>query len=185
MKKSLQLYFKLYITFFKIGLFTFGGGYAMLPLLQKEVVEKQGWATEEMLMNYYAIGQSTPGIIAINTATFVGYSQKKLLGGITATLGMVTPSWIIIMSIATFFKTFSTNPLIAKAFMGIRIMVVALILQAVYKMYKKNSHSKMDLLIAILGFITVGLLGISPIWVIIVCGCIGVILYNKKVEVVK
>ena len=111
--------FDLFITFAKIGVMTFGGGYAMLPILQRELVENKGWSTEEDLADYYAIGQCTPGIIAINTATFVGTKQKGIIGGIVASLGMVFPSLVIITLIATVLTTFSELEVVKHAFAGI------------------------------------------------------------------
>ena len=129
---------ELFWTFFKIGAFTFGGGYAMLPMLQKEVVEKRGWASEEELMDYYAIGQCTPGIIAVNTATFVGQKTAGIAGGIIATLGVVFPSLIIITIIAAFIQNFSDLAIVQNAFAGIRVCVCVLILNAVVKLWKKS-----------------------------------------------
>ena len=106
-EERMKILSQLYVSWFKMGLFTFGGGYAMLPMIQKEVIEKYHWATEEEIMEYYAIGQCTPGIIAVNTATFVGYYQKGVLGAIAATLGVVSPSFIIIGIIASLISNFS------------------------------------------------------------------------------
>lgn len=128
----------LYLTFARIGGFTFGGGYAMLPMLQKEVVDARHWATEDEIMDYYAIGQCTPGIIAVNTATFVGYKVKGIAGGIFATLGIVSPSIVIITIIAAFLKNFAQYAVVKNAFAGIRICVVVLIIQAVIKLGKKS-----------------------------------------------
>ncbi|MEF9968430.1 MAG: chromate transporter, partial [Longicatena sp.] len=114
----MKIYWDLYSTWFKIGLFTFGGGYAMLPLIEKEVIEKHHWATEEEVLDYYAIGQCTPGIIAVNTATFIGYFQKGLLGAIVATLGVVSPSIVIITIIATILPTFQDFPVVQHALNG-------------------------------------------------------------------
>ncbi len=131
----------LFFTFFKIGLFTFGGGYAMLPLLRDEVVNKQGWASDEELLDYYSIGQCTPGIIAVNVATFVGYRHFGRLGGIIATLGIILPSLIIIMLIASVLEEYIHNEYLSHAFAGIRIAVVALILNTLADMWKKSLSS--------------------------------------------
>lgn len=120
-------YIELFSTFAKIGTFTFGGGYAMLPLIQKEVVEKKKWASEEEIMDYYAVGQCTPGIIAVNTATFIGYYQKGILGGIVATLGIVFPSIVIILFIAGFLQNFSDLAVVQHALAGIRVAVCVLV----------------------------------------------------------
>lgn len=133
----LKQLFKLFFTFAKVGVMTFGGGYAMLPILQREVVENQGWATEEELMDYFAIGQCTPGVIAVNTATFIGQKQKGIMGGIAATLGVVFPSLIIISLLAGVIEAFSHIAWVQHAFGGIRVCVCVLILNAVVKLLKK------------------------------------------------
>ena len=140
MKELIELFW----LFAQIGVCTFGGGYAMLPLLQRELVEKRGWVEEEELMDYYAIGQCTPGIIAINTATFIGYKRKRLIGGIVATLGFVFPSLIIITLIAAFMRNFASLEIVSRAFSGIRICVCALITDAVLKLYKKAVIDKLS-----------------------------------------
>ncbi len=126
----------LYLTFAKVGVCTFGGGYAMLPILQRELVENKGWATEEQLADYYAVGQCTPGIIAVNTATFVGRSKAGIPGGVCATLGVVSPSIAIILVIAAFLSNFMDIPWVIHAFNGVRAGVVALILTSVIKLIK-------------------------------------------------
>ena len=128
--------FKLFFIFAKIGAVTFGGGYAMLPILQRELVEKNKYTTEEELLDYFAIGQCTPGIIAVNTATFVGHKAKGILGGIFATLGVITPSIIIITIITAFIQNFAEIPFVIYAFNGIRVCVCVLILNAVLKLSK-------------------------------------------------
>ena len=132
----LKIYLDLFFTFAQVGVCTFGGGYAMLPLLQREVEEKRGWATEEQLADYYAIGQCTPGIIAVNTATFVGQSKKGIPGGIIATLGVAFPSVVIILAIAAFLQNFAELPIVIHAFAGVRACVCALILSSVLKLRK-------------------------------------------------
>ena len=126
----------LFLTFAKVGACTFGGGYAMLPILQREIVEDKKWATEEQLADYYAVGQCTPGIIAVNTATFVGSSQGGIPGGIIATLGVVFPSAAIILAVAAFLSNFMHLEVVAHAFNGVRAGVVALILSSVIKLFK-------------------------------------------------
>lgn len=172
MKQLLELF----LTFAKIGGFTFGGGIAMLPMLQKEIVEKKNWATQEELMDYYAIGQCTPGIIAINTATFVGYKQKGTIGGITATLGMAFPSIVIITIIAALVANFQELPIVQWAFGGIRAAVVALILSSVIKLMKK---SVIDLPTALI-FLAVAVLStvtsVSPVVFVLIAGGIGIVL---------
>lgn len=138
----LKIYLDLFLTFSRVGLLTFGGGYAMLPILQKEVVETKKWATEEEMIDYFAIGQTTPGIIAVNTATFIGQKQRGVLGGIIATLGLVFPSYIIITLIAMFMRNFSDSTVIQNAFAGIRVSVYILILNAVLKLWKSSVVDK-------------------------------------------
>ena len=138
----MNIYFDLFWTFAKIGVCTFGGGYAMLPALQREVVEKRAWATEEQLTDYFAIGQCTPGVIAVNTATFVGQKQKGASGGVIATLGVVFPSIVIIMVIAAFLQNFAHLPAVVHAFNGVRACVCALILSSVLKLRKSTVVDK-------------------------------------------
>ena len=134
----MNLYLDLFLTFAQVGACTFGGGYAMLPILQREVVEKRGWATEEEVADYYAIGQCTPGIIAVNTATFVGQKQKGTLGAICGTLGLIFPALVIIGIIATFLDHFAELPVVGHAFAGVRACVCALILSSVLKLRKST-----------------------------------------------
>lgn len=132
----MNLYLDLFLTFAKVGVCTFGGGYAMLPILQREMVEKKGWATEEELTDYFAIGQCTPGIIAVNTATFIGQKYKGISGGVLATFGVVFPSLIIITLIAAFLQNFASYPVVQHALAGINAAVVALIAVSVLKLGK-------------------------------------------------
>ena len=134
----MNIYLDLFLTFAKVGVCTFGGGYAMLPILQREVVEKKGWATEEELTDYFAIGQCTPGVIAVNTGTFIGQKLKGVPGGILATLGVVFPSLVIIMILAAFIQNFAHLPVVIHAFAGVRACVCALILSSIIKLAKKS-----------------------------------------------
>ena len=134
----MNLYLDLFLTFAKVGVCTFGGGYAMLPILQREVVDGKGWATESELADYYAVGQCTPGIIAVNTATFVGAKEKGVPGGIAATLGLIFPCLVIIMLIAAFLQNFAEQPVVVHAFNGVRACVCALILSSVLKLRKST-----------------------------------------------
>ena len=165
--------FQLFFSFARIGGFTFGGGYAMLPMLQKEIVEKYGWVTEDELMDYYAIGQCTPGIIAVNTATFVGYKLKKVPGAIAATLGVIAPSIVIITLIAAFLQNFAELAVVKHAFNGIRAAVCVLIFNAVAKLAKKSVVDKVTLGICI---VVVGLslfTEVSPAIMVILAGGAG------------
>ena len=172
---------ELFAIFFKMGSFTFGGGYAMLPIIQEEIVKKRKWATDEEILDYYAIGQSTPGIIAVNTATFIGYNQKGIIGGIIATLGIVSPSIILITIIATFFTNFQDYTIVQHAFGGIRVVVAALTFNAALKMYKDSVKDWVGILLFIASFLLLVFLDITPIIVIIVSAVIGIIRF-KSIE---
>ena len=163
----MKIYLELFWAFFQIGALTFGGGYAMLPMIQKEIVEKHHWATDDEIIDYFAIGQLTPGVIAVNTATFVGYKTKGILGGIFATLGVVTPSIMIITIIAAFLKNFMDYEIVQHAFGGIRIAVCVLISIAIMKLAKKNIKNNTGIIIAVLVFLLVTFTNISSVYVII------------------
>ncbi|MGL4337113.1 MAG: chromate transporter [Turicibacter sp.] len=174
--------FDLFWTFCRIGGLTFGGGYAMLPMLQKEVVESKKWATEQELLDYYAVGQCTPGIIAVNTATFIGYKRRGVMGAIVATFGVVFPSLVIIMTIAAFLKNFTDYVWVQHAFNGIRVAVCVLILNAVIKLWKTSVVNKKGVAIVIVTFILSGLLNLSPVYIVIGAAGIGTFLYYKRGE---
>lgn len=163
----------LFLTFARIGGLTFGGGYAMLPIIQKEVVEKRKWATEEEVADYYAIGQCTPGVIAVNTATFIGYKNKGMIGGIIATLGVVFPSLIIISIIAMFISNFADLEVVKYAFSGIRVCVCVLIINAVIKLGKTSIIDTVSFLIFLAVFIASAFFSISPILAVVISGIIG------------
>ena len=131
----------LYFSFAKIGTFTIGGGLAMMPMMQAELIEKRKWITDEELIDYYAVGQSTPGIVAVNVATFVGYKQMGIVGGIFATLGMVTPSLVIIMILASLINSINDFPIIQKALKGINVAVAALLTSTIINFMKKTIKS--------------------------------------------
>lgn len=168
--------FYLFWTFAKIGSITFGGGYAMLPLLQREIVDKNHWCTEDDLMDYFAIGQCTPGIIAVNTATFIGYKRRGIIGGIFATLGLVFPSLIIITIIAAFIRNFADLDVVTHAFNGIKICVCALILDAVLKLGKKSVIDRYCLLVFLGVFFISLLTDFSTILLIIASGILGIVI---------
>ena len=163
----------LFLTFARVGGLTFGGGYAMLPMLQQEVVGKRHWATEEEIMDYYALGQCTPGIIAVNVATFIGYKNRGVIGAIAATAGMIFPSLIIITLIAAFLKNFAELELVKNAFAGIRVCVGVLVLDAVKTLWKKGVIDKATLVIAAVVFLGMLLSNISPILFVIGAGLAG------------
>ena len=169
-------YLELFLTFAKMGVMTFGGGMAMLPILQREVVEDRHWATEEELVDYYAIGQCTPGIIAVNTATFVGQKRKGALGGIVATLGMVFPSLVIISILAGLITNFSSVTWVQDAFAGIQVCVCVLIFNAVVKLLKKSVIDKRTSVIFLLVMIGSTLLNLSPVWFVLLAALAGSVL---------
>lgn len=168
-------YLDLFFTFARIGACTFGGGYAMLPILQREIVDKRGWATEDELMDYYAIGQCTPGVIAVNTSTFIGYKTHGLPGAVAATAGMISPSLVIIIIIAAFIQQFAHLEIVQNAFAGIRIAVCALVLQSVWKMAKKGVVDVTTAVILVITFIAVAFLGISPVTMVVVAAAAGIL----------
>ena len=172
----MPLLLDLFCAFFRIGLFTFGGGYAMLPLLQREIVEKKKWATEEELLDYFAVGQCTPGIIAVNTATFVGFKEKKLSGAIFATLGIVSPSLVIITVIAALLSNFAHIAAVQNAFAGIRVAVCVLILNSIVKLWKKSVVDKLTLGVFIAVFLGSVLLShVSPVVFIVAAAVLGIV----------
>ena len=177
-------YISLIVSFFKIGILTFGGGYAMLPMIQREVVERRGWVTEQEVLDYYAIGQCTPGVIAVNTATFVGNKVKGAVGGVLATLGVVMPSLIIISVIAAVLTSFSDNVYVQHALAGIRVSVVVLVFFSILKIHKGAVKDGFGWVIFVLGFLVSVLFGISPVYIVVICGVAGVIrgILRKKKE---
>ena len=171
---------KMFITFFKIGAFTFGGGYAMIPIIQNEIVDKHKWINEEEFIDALSLTQASPGPVAVNTSIYVGYKLRKIPGAIICTLGTVLPSFIVISIIARFFSVFKDNPAMTKVFMGVRPAVVALILAAVYKLFKSNMKDNIYRKLAII-LLTIGAtmyLKISPIWIIL-SGAVVSVIYNK------
>lgn len=170
----------LFITFAKVGVMTFGGGYAMLPILQREIVDDKGWATEEELVDYFAIGQCTPGIIAVNTATFVGQKIKGIMGGIIATLGLVFPSIVIITILAGIITSFADLPIVQNAFAGIRVCVCVLIFNAVCKLWKGSVVDKATLVIFFVVAVGSFFLDFSPVIYVVFAALAGIVLKNCK-----
>ena len=177
----MQVLWNLFRAFFTIGALTFGGGYAMLPMLEREIVNKHKWATQEELLNYSAIGQCTPGVIAVNTATFVGSKVKGVIGGIIATLGVIAPSILIITIIAMVLQNFMDIIWVQHAFAGIRVAVVALITASVVKLFKSNVKKNWHIALAVIAFIVVALLKLSPVYVVVSCAVLSFI-FGKKVQ---
>ena len=159
-----------------MGACTFGGGYAMLPILQREVVENRHWATEDELMDYYAIGQCTPGVIAVNTSTFIGYKTHGLPGAIFATAGMIFPSLVIIIIIAAFIQQFAHLAIVQNAFSGIRIAVCALVVQSVWKMARKGVVDIPTGVILLITFAAVAFFGVSPVVMVVVAAAAGILI---------
>ena len=180
-----KVLWELLITFAKIGVMTFGGGMAMLPMLQREIVERKGWATEEEMADYYAIGQCTPGIIAVNTATFIGNKQKGTLGGIVATLGVALPSLVIITLLAGVIEYYSALAWVKNAFAGIRVCVCVLIFNSVVKLGKKSVIDRWTLGIFLLILVLSLTLDCSPVVFVLVaalCGLVVKVLFAKGGE---
>lgn len=177
MKKLLELYF----TFLKIGSVAFGGGYAMLPILQKEFVVNRSWVTDEELMDYFAIGQCTPGIIAVNVSTFIGNKQKGILGAIVSTLGFVTVPISLILIIAAFLKNFADLEIVKHAFAGIRVAVCVLILNAVERLWKKSIINNIAFGLFLVIFALTIFTDISPAIFVILAGITGILLGGKYV----
>lgn len=180
MKEKFKQLWQLFVTFAIVGVTTFGGGYAMLPALQREVVDKRKWASDEEVMDWYAIGQCTPGVIAVNTATFVGQKQAGVIGGIFATLGVVFPSLVIITIIAAFIQNFAHLAAVQKAFAGIRVCVCVLILNAVVKLWKKSVVDWKTLVIFAAVFAGSVFLSVSPVVYVVIAALAGIVV--KELE---
>lgn len=168
----------LFLTFFKIGAFTFGGGYAMIPIIQREIVEKKKLINDEEFLDAIALAQASPGPVAVNTSIYVGYRINGILGALACTMGTVLPSFITILVVALYFYRFRSLPVIDKIFAGIRPAIVALILAAVYKMWTKTKRTWALLGASLAAVIAVMFLGISPIWVV-TSGAVVSVVYHK------
>lgn len=182
--KKLKDLFTIYFAFFKVGAFTFGGGLAMMPMLQKELIEKKQWLTEEELIDYYAVGQSTPGIIAVNVATFVGYKRAGILGGIFGTLGIISPSLIIIMILANLINSISDYPIVQKALTGINVAVAALLTSVIINFAKKTIKNVWSAIFMLISFLLIFALKVPSFIVILFGLTTGIILtfIHKKKE---
>jgi chromate transporter len=175
----MKVYLDLLLVFFKMGCLTFGGGYAMLPVIERELVQKKRWASMEEVMDYYAIGQVTPGIIAVNVSTFIGYKLKGVPGGLLATLGFVLPSLIIITVIAAFLRNFADLPPVRHAFAGIRVAVGALILDAVIKLFRGAVKDLRSLGICAAALALSVFFKASPALLVLAAGLAGFLLYRR------
>ena len=168
-----NFYWESFCTFFRIGLFTLGGGYAMIPLIEEEVVNKKQWVSKEEMLDLIAIAQSCPGVFAVNIATFIGYKLNKVRGAIATTIGTALPSFLIILAIAMFFSQFKDNRVVAAIFQGIRPAVVALIAVPTFRIGQRARLNRYTIWIPIVCALAIWALGVSPIWIIIIAALAG------------
>lgn len=180
--RTVKQYLEIFFTFAKIGVMTFGGGMTMLPILQREIIDNKGWADEAELMDYYALSQCTPGIIAVNVSTFIGQKLNGIPGGILATLGVIFPSLVIISILAGVITNFSHLEVVRSAFAGIQVCVCVLIFNAVLKLLKKSVIDKRTLTIFLLVLAGGIFLNVSPVWFVILAALAGIILKNLEVK---
>lgn len=176
-----NFYIESFKTFFKIGLFTFGGGYAMIPMIEAEVVDKHKWLDKEEFLDIIAISQSCPGVLAINVSVFIGYKLKKIKGAVCSSLGTALPSFLIILAIAMFFHQFEGNKVVSAIFRGIRPAVVALIAVPTFNMAKSARITLTNCWIPIACALAIWMLGVSPIYVVLAAG-IGGYVYGKYIK---
>lgn len=179
----MNFYINAFCTFFKIGLFTIGGGYAMVPLIEEELVRKKRWITQEEFIDLLAVAQSVPGVFAVNFAVFIGYKLKKFPGSLALALGTILPSFLIILAIALFFQQFKEYEAVEKVFKGIRPAVVALIAAPTFTMAKSAKINRYTLWIPVVSALLIWLLGVSPVYIIALAGTAGFIygkIKNKK-----
>lgn len=169
-----------YISFFKIGLMTIGGGYAMLPIMEKEIIEHKKWASGEDVLSSYALAQSIPGVIAVNTAVLLGYKLNKIKGAISFCLGVMSPSILIILLVARVYENVINNPLIEQALKGIRIAVLAMLFVTVINLSKKSIKDFGGAALAVTAFVATSFLDISPVYVIIVGIFLSILIYYRK-----
>ena len=170
-----MILWQLFVSFARVGVLTFGGGYAMIPMLEREIIDRRDWATSEELMDYYAVGQCTPGVIAVNTATFIGYKIAGNIGGVMATLGVVFPSFVIITVIAGIIQNFADIPAVRSAFAAIRVCVCVLIFNSVLKLWKGAVKDKAALVLCLLVFVLSIFFNISPIVFVVFCAAAGIL----------
>ena len=180
----MNIYWESFKTFFKIGIFTLGGGYAMIPLIEEEVVNRHKWVAKEEMLDLIAIAQSCPGVFAINIAIFIGYKLRKVRGALATSFGTALPSFLIILAIAIFFSAFKDNPVIAAMFRGIRPAVVALIAVPTFRMAQRAKIGWTNCWIPLVSALLIWLLGVSPIYIILVAGLAGYLygMYIKPTE---
>lgn len=174
----MNFYLKVFITFFRIGMFTLGGGFAMVTLIQNEIVDKKKWISKDDFFDLLAIAQSAPGVFAVNIAIFIGYKLRKFKGALVVTLGTILPSFLIILSIALFFQQFRSIPLVESIFKGIRPGVIALIAAPTFTMAKSAKINRYTIWIPVVSAFMIWMMGVSPIYIIIISGTLGY-LYGK------
>lgn len=177
----MNIYWESFKTFFRIGLFTIGGGYAMIPIIEADVVEKFKWVNREEFLDLMAIAQSCPGIFAVNMSIFIGYKLKGVKGSVTCALGTILPSFLIILAVALFFQQFRENETVQSIFKGIRPAVVALIAAPTFKMGKSAKISLTNIWIPVVSAFLIWMLGVSPIYIIIMAG-VGGFLYGRYIK---
>ncbi len=182
--RKVNIYWDSFKTFFKIGIFTLGGGYAMIPMIEEEVVNKKQWVSKDEMLDLIAIAQSCPGVFAINIATFIGYKLRKTKGAIATTVGTALPSFLIILAIAIFFSQFKENRVVAAIFRGIRPAVVALIAVPTFRLGQRANLNKFTIWIPVVCALAIWALGVSPIYIIIIAGLAGYLygMYIKPTE---
>ena len=182
--RKVNIYWDSFKTFFKIGIFTLGGGYVMIPLIEEEVVNKKQWVSKDEMLDLIAIAQSCPGVFAINIATFIGYKLRKTKGAIATTVGTALPSFLIILAIAIFFSQFKENKVVAAIFRGIRPAVVALIAVPTFRLGQRANLNKFTIWIPVVCALAIWALGVSPIYIIIIAGLAGYLygMYIKPTE---
>ena len=171
----------LYLSFFKMGAVTFGGGYTMLPILKRECVENKKWVTDEQVMDFYAVSQGLPGIIAVNVSVFIGYHVKRVPGGVAAAIGCISPCILIISAVAAFFTSFQDNVFVKEAMAGVSICVVALILDAVIGLWHKGVTDKLGAAICAAAFALTEFTSVSPVLVVVGSAAVGVLYKNMIV----
>ena len=176
----MKKYLELFVSFFKVGILTFGGGYAMLPMLQREVVQKRGWITEEQILDCYAIGQCTPGVIAVNTATFVGFRQAGVAGAAAATVGVIMPSLLIISALAGILRRIAHYDLVRHAFAGIRVAVSVLVGQAVVRLWTKGVKGAAAIGVFLAAMVLAAVFGVSAVWLVAAAIVLGLALAWKE-----
>ncbi|MBQ7645981.1 MAG: chromate transporter [Clostridia bacterium] len=176
----MNIYIDLFLSFAKVGAMTFGGGYAMLPMLKRELCDKKKWVTEDEILDSYAVGQCTPGVIAVNAATLIGSKKKGILGAVASTLGVITPSIVIILLIASLISGFGNNEYVRHAFRGISVSVCGLVTVIIYDLINKSVKGYAHMAILLFSFFSVALLGLSPVYALLGSMAFGLTVYAVR-----